>query len=126
MTAPEKAQTKARKGDLVLVERVTRDFVIGQGSQQRTAYDFGLVASATREGVVKTFRAVGWGDSLLSESAEPIRHARCWVMYAKTVDVNGVLVAAKAHHWEGHPGQAKAFDTFDDAKAVAARFRVQQ
>lgn len=129
--------TKARKGDLILVETVSRNYYSHAAYEEAkaagrtlptttTKYEFGVVDSATREGFVKTWRAVGYGDALTSDGytqkivTYPIE--RWWVMTAKTIDVEGVLRAAKAHHWPGHPGQPKAFDTLDEAKQVAKPF----
>jgi hypothetical protein len=110
--------TKARKGDLVLVEIVLdRDF-----TKTTTEYRFGIVASATREGLVKTWYSVGWGDELVSDSEQPIGFQNRLVASQKDVDVNGVIKAAKAHHWPGHPHQPKAFDSLSEAQAIAKPF----
>lgn len=120
----------ARKGDLILVETVHRDYVIGQGARVSTEYQFGVVASATRDGMVKTWAAVGWGDDLVSTDfrgrwvgQDIARAARYWVVPKADVDVDGVLAAAKAHHWPGTPGQPKEYDSLDEARAVAKQHR---
>jgi hypothetical protein len=120
---PATTSTKARKGDLVLVERIDRDYVIGQGAVEYTTYNVGVVASATRDGIAKTWRRVGWGSALISGGhAEPLQNSRLvsryWVMPAKRIDVEAALRAAKAHHWPGHPGQPKAFDSLDEARSA--------
>jgi len=125
--------TKARKGDLILVEQVTANFYsVAAHAEAKAAgrtlpavtteYQFGAVASATREGEVKTWRAVGWGEALLSGHAEPIRYARRWVMTAKQIDVTGALIAAKGHHYAGHPGQPKPFGTYAEARECVRPF----
>ncbi len=123
--------TKARKGDLILVEEVTvNHYSVAARTEaeqagkplpdRTTSYRFGVVDSATRDGQVKTWRQVGFGDELISVGyAQPIRHHRRWVMPAKQTDVTAVLTAAKAHHYDGHPGQPKPFDSFAEAQAVA-------
>jgi hypothetical protein len=113
--------TRARKGDLVIVEQTRHDYIIGQGSQERTTFDVAVVASATRDGAVKTYRGVGWGDELLSSNSVPARHSRCYVASAADVDLDATLAAAKAHHWEGHPGQPKSFDSLADVRAIVVR-----
>jgi hypothetical protein len=115
---------RVRKGDRILVERVDRDYYLdGRGVVERTSYTFGVVASATRDGTAKTFHPVGYGDELVSSShGEPVNSrlvSRYWVMSARDIDVTAVLRAAKAHHWPGHPGQPRPFETLDDAKAAA-------
>jgi hypothetical protein len=124
----------AHKGDRILVEDVTANHYTTTAhaetqaagrtlSDTTTTYTFGLVASATREGEVKTWRRIGYGDELTTGGyAEPIRYQRRWVLSAKQVDVAGVLTAAKAHHWPGNPDQPQGFDSFDEAKAVAKPF----
>jgi hypothetical protein len=115
---------RVRKGDLILVERVDRDYYLdGRGVVERTSYTFGVVASASRDGTAKAFHRVGYGDELVSSGhVEPVNSrlvSRYWVMSTRDIDVTEVLRAAKAHHWPGHPGQPRAFETLDDAKAVA-------
>lgn len=115
---------KARKGDLVLVERTERSYVIGQPTTETTTYMFGVVHSATREGVVKTWSPVGYGDQLLSDYGQQLtRDQRAYVMPKADIDVSGVLGAAKAHHWPGHPGQPMPFDSIDAAKSAALPFK---
>lgn len=123
--------TKARKGDLILVEDVSRNhYSVAAYAEAKaagrtlpdttTTYRFGVVASATREGEVKSWRGLGYGDEPVAGGYPmPIRNERRWVMSAKQVDIAGVLIAAKAHHWPGHPDSPMPFDTFDEAKAVA-------
>jgi hypothetical protein len=90
---------------------------------ERTSYVFGVVASATRDGVAKTCRSVVYGDDLIAGGyAQQVNSrlvSRFWVLSANDVDVAGVLRAAKAHHWTGHPGQPMPFDSLDEAKAAA-------
>lgn len=126
-------ENKARKGDLILVERVSHNhWSLAAREEAKAAgrtladtditYEFGIVASATRDGVAKTWQSLGYGDALLSGYAEDVKSRlvnRYWIQPAKRVDVEAVLRAAKAHHWPNHPGQPKAFDTLDEAKAVA-------
>lgn len=126
--------TKARKGDLILVEETTRNYysvatyaeakAAGQTlPESETTYQFGVVASATKEGEVKAWSQLAWGDELINaSSSRPIGHSRRWVMSAKTIDVAGVLTAAKSHHYPGHPGQPKPFSSFDEAKRLAQPF----
>lgn len=114
---------KARKGDLVLVERTERSYAIGQPTTERTTYTFGVVHSATREGVVKTWSPVGYGDQLVSDYGQQIGRDTAYVMPKSDIDVTGVLGAAKAHHWPGHPGQPQPFDSLDAAKNAARPFK---
>jgi hypothetical protein len=122
---------KTRKGDLILVERIDRAFYTdGRGVVELTSYVFGVVASATRDGVAKACHSVGYGDDLIADGcAQPLNSRlvnRFWVLSAKDVDVTGVLRAAKAHHWPGHPGQPMPFDSLDEAKSAARPYLIRQ
>jgi hypothetical protein len=123
--------TKARKGDLILVEQITRNFwsldtrteaqAAGRELPEvETSYTFGVVASATKDGQVKTWYAVGWGEDLVSVCHQPIGYGRRWVVSTKDIDVESALRLAKEHHWPGHPGQPRSFATFDEAKHAVA------
>jgi len=110
----------ARKGDLVLVETVERSYRIGAPSTETTSYSFGLVHSATRDGVVKKWSGVGYGDELVSDVGVKLRPGqRIWVLPKTEIDVAAVLQAAKTHHWPGHPGQPMPFESLDEARDVA-------
>jgi hypothetical protein len=122
---------KTRKGDLILVERIDRDYYTdGRGVVERTSYVFGIVASATRDGTPKTWHSLGYGADLIAEGyAQPVNSRlvhRFWVMSAKDIDVTGVLRAAKAHHWPNHPDQPMPFDSLDEAKAAARPYLIRQ
>jgi hypothetical protein len=128
--APGDNTCRIRKGDLILVERVDRDYYTdGFGVIERTSYEFGVVAAATRDGVAKTWCGVGWGDNLISDGyAQPVASrsiSRHWVLSAKEIEVEGVLRAAKAHHWPNHPDQPMPFASLDDAKAAARPHVIQ-
>jgi hypothetical protein len=48
-----------RKDDLILVERIDRDYYTdGRGVVERTSYVFGIVASASRDGMAKTWHTI--------------------------------------------------------------------
>ena len=114
-----------RKGDLIIVEHTTHDYVIGQGRTERVEFRVGVVASATRDGVAKSWFDIGWGDELLSGYAQPVRSGdRARVVSAKEIDVPAVLAAAKEHHWPGHPGQPMPFGSLDEVRDLARPFRL--
>jgi hypothetical protein len=129
-------EAKARKGDLILIETVTRNSysvaarmeakAAGRElSQEDTTYTFGVVASATREGYVKSWSSVGYGDELVSTYAMPIgTKERRWVVGQKDIDVPAAMKAAKAHHWDGHPGQPQPFDSLKEATDTVRPFRI--
>lgn len=121
MSAPV---VKARKGDLIVVERTECDFVLGQPTE-RTTYQLGMVASATREGVVKSWFRPGYGDQLVNEYQSVLaRNERAAYVVPKSgIDVAAVLTAAKDHHWPGHPGQPMPFDTVEEVREIARPHR---
>jgi hypothetical protein len=125
--------TRARKGDLIIVETISRNaYSVAAEREARdagrelartvTSYGIGVVASASREGVVKAWSPVGWGGKLIGPDGDPLRGRRCWSLSSQEVDVAGALTAAKAHHWPGHPGQPKDFDTLAEAREVIRPF----
>lgn len=117
---------KARKGDLVLVERTEHVYYTDKPSTDRTTYEFGMVHSATREGVVKTWSSLGYGEQLVSEYGRPLtRHEKAYMMPKAEIDVEAVLWAAKAHHWPGHETQPMPFDSFETAREIARPHRKQ-
>lgn len=127
---------RARKGDLVLVRTASHNFYSTAALMEAkaagrelkaedTAYTFGVVASATRDGVVKTWCAVGCGNDLVNTYAQPVGTSMCWVTSSKKIDVPGVLSAAKKHHWDNHPGQPEPFTSLEDAVSVARPFLVK-
>lgn len=118
---------KARKGDLVAIERTTRDYTIGQGSQERTEVQLAMVESVDRNGIVKSYRTVGWGDELVSDNAvkiDPIRE-KTLVGSQDRVDVRAALEAAKQHTWPDTT-QPKAYDSVEEAARVAKRFELKE
>jgi hypothetical protein len=126
--APEQPKTmKARKGDLVAVQRTTRDYVTGQGSTERAEVQLAMVESVDRNGVVKSYRTVGWGDELVSDTAQkvdPVREKTLAVSQDR-VDVRAALEAAKRHTWPNST-QPKAFDSFEEAARVAKQFALKE
>lgn len=116
MTSKETKHQTARKGDLVVVEQRTSTYFTGRGTVFATEFNVGVVASATREGTVKTWRHLGYGEDLLSTGAQPIRYDKCYVLPKSRIDVDAALVAAKLHCWPGHPTQPKAFDSIEDVR----------
>jgi len=118
---------EARKGDLILIERKEIISSLTEPRRERVTYEFGMVASATRDGVVKSWHMLQWGEGVISPNDVVLpRHARMWVMPKKGIDVLGALAAAKAHHWDGHPNQPKPFDTFEDARECVRPFVIKE
>jgi hypothetical protein len=115
---------KARRGDVVLIVRTTRDYIIGQAARERTDCSFALVSSITRDGMVKKVRRIAYGSDVLESAPSDLGlHDRVYVLPATDVDVTGLLAAAKAHHWPDHPNQPMPFGGVDEARELARPFR---
>lgn len=118
--------TKTRKGDVVLIERRQRTFTIGAGTTERTDYVVMLVSSASRDGTVTkvsdSFGDKGYAIPTYWDSSHR------WILPASDIDVAGLLAAFEARAWPGerdyHHGRYP-FDTFEEAKAFCAPFRLQ-
>lgn len=113
-TAP-RGSARARKGDLILVERTDRDYSAGTGAGvERISFHYGRVASADRDGVAKTYEDAYGGNPVPIKPTDRVR-----VMSAENVDVDAVMEASRRHTYPGTE-QAKPFDSLEEAKAIAA------
>lgn len=120
--------TKARKGDLILVERTERNSwstaavaeaqAEGRELPETSAcYSFGVVTSATREGHVNTYRLVGASNDLESGGSGFGVRIRYLLVSAKNIDVDGVLKAVEAR---------PVFNALDEAQAIARAFLIRE
>jgi hypothetical protein len=114
--------TPAKRGDLVVVHRVTRNYAIGQASTIHDQFDVMEVIGLFRDGRIRAVRSV---DGTYAETLDRILgYQRCWVASTDRIDKLAAIEAVKAHHWPGHPGQLKSFDSFAEARAaIVPRFR---
>ena len=104
---------KARKGDLVLIERTTADYVIGQPRTERTEYTYGVVASVDKNGLVKTY-----SDHVDGSYPHPLmRGEKATVGAQEKVDVAGVIAASKQHTFP-NSDTPMPFRSVEDAKAI--------
>lgn len=109
-----KTRTGAKKGDLVLVKRTTRDFVIGKESTERTDYTYGVVGQVDKNGIVKTYSTNPDGSY-----PTPVRPGdQTYAANAEQVDVGAVMAAARAHTYPNST-TPMPFDSLDEAKALA-------
>jgi hypothetical protein len=117
---PETKPFSAKKGDLVVVTRTTRDYVIGKGSEERTEVIVGIVESASRDGSVKTFKAAGWG------SVDRIRTGdKVMGLSAKQIDVAKVMEAAGRNTYPNST-TPKAFDSLEEVRALSKPFLLKE
>lgn len=100
--------TRAKRGDLVIVAREYRDYIIGQPSREYTTCEVGTVTSITRDGVVKAFRSVHYyGQDGCEESTQLSylpKPFEALIVPAAKIDVQAALKTAYEHCWpSGHP-----------------------
>lgn len=117
--------TKAKRGDLVAITFERSDYVIGQGPSVRNYVEVHEVSSITRDGVVKCTR-----DLHAGARSTPIERRYGWqnryVIGADTIDKAGALAAIKGHHYEGHPGQLRPFDSLEELRDLLRPFLIGQ
>lgn len=126
--------TKAKRGDLVAIERET-SCTSTTSTTRRTSIDVHIVTSVTREGVVKATRPVHGSDlgretEYGPEKPQPIARifglrAR-YVIGAQTIHVPSAIAAVLAHHYPGHPNQLQPFDSLDELRSILRPFLVRQ
>src|SRR5690348_7057698 len=103
---------KAKRGDLVVIERKTSYVTTSEGYRERVEYEVGIVTSITRDGAVKAFR--GRYDSPQAV-ANTFGFLRSLVVPATDIDVEPAARAAWANEWRpGYPG--KPFDSLEEVK----------
>lgn len=117
MTVVEKVENPARRGDLVVVDRcVWRDF-----QQAQHEYDVMEVTNVFRDGRVKAARAL---DSAYPQPLSRIcGYERHHMVYARLIDKTAAVEAVLAHHWPGHPGLLKSFDSLDEVRDLLKSFK---
>ena len=107
---------KAKRGDSVAIVKKTRDYVMGQGTTERTEVTLAKVTSITRDGWVKAFTEYGWSESTSYPLERVISLGQALVIPASMIDPADVRAVAKAHHWPGHPDQPRPFDSLEEAR----------
>lgn len=107
---------RAKRGDLVALIATTHDYVIGQGSQERTTVEVCEVTSITRDGAVKAARRLD------SETSTPIERwhgvTQRLLIPADTIDKTAAVQTVLSHTWDGHPNQTKAYESINEARAA--------
>jgi hypothetical protein len=107
----------AKRGDLVVVESVHTDYVIGKGCKSHSEFTVGVVTNITRDGQIKAVRTVGYRSTV--ELARMVGFRKAHMVPKKSIDVDAALGSAAEHTWTGRPGDTpKYFDTLDAARDV--------
>jgi hypothetical protein len=114
----------AKRGDLAVIIIERQDYYIGQASPPaRTEVTIHEVTSVTRDGAVKAVRGT-WPGSSPVPVERLARGARILTMSKTAIDVPAALDVARAHHWAGHPGQPRPFDSLAAVRAALQACRI--
>jgi hypothetical protein len=95
---------KAKRGDLIVIETVQRDYVIGQASTERRLFEVYEVAGLFRDGRVRTVREVAWSGNRAQEvegRRRVLGLVNTYLLPAVGVDKPAVIEAVKAHTYPG-------------------------
>lgn len=113
-------ETKARRGDLVLMEETRSSFYLDHGTQSETFYRLAVVTACTRDGLAKNVARFSFG------SISPAKYGitgRRWVIATSDNDVPAIIarmgeLTATRDGWD-----ADTFASFDDAREFLTPFR---
>ena len=112
---------KARRGDLVVIERKTSYVTTSDGWHESTEYDVGIVTSITRDGLVKACKT-RYADSVPMDHIHG--YLRSFIVPQSEIDVVSAVEAARANEWSsGHTG--KPFDSLDEVRDVLRPFKTK-
>jgi hypothetical protein len=110
----------AKRGDLIVIETVRHDYVIGQGTTERRLFEIYEVAGLFRDGRVRTVRSVAWSGNHAEEVEG--RHrvlglVNTYLLPAVGVDKPAVIEAVKAHTYPGS-NTPMPFSSLDGIRAL--------
>lgn len=114
MTTTTSETVRARRGDLVIVHTVHRDFIIGEGPKSHDEFTIGVVTNINRDGAVKAYRPVGTDRPLpLVYLARSLQNV--YLLPKDRVDVEAAMATAAAHTWPGHD-YPRYYDTLGEVR----------
>lgn len=119
------SELKARRGDLIVVERIERSYTISHGSSERTRYDVMEVAGLFRDGRVRTVRSVAWKDSYTQEIEGKRRMlglVQTYLLPATDIDKEAAIKAVREHTYPNST-TPMPFDSLDEIRALLRPFR---
>jgi hypothetical protein len=109
---------KAKKGDLVVVERKTSSNSLVEGRREGVDIIVGVVTSTNRDGIVTGYST--YADGTFPKKVDPARE-RTLKLEAERVDVQAAMEAAAANPWPQNPGKTgKPFGSLEEARAAIA------
>lgn len=114
----------AKRGDLIVIETVRRDYVIGQGSTERRQFEVFEVAGLFRDGRVRTVRSVAWSSNYaqtLEGRQKVIGLVRTYLLPAAGIDKGAAVEAIKAHTYP-NSDTPMPFASLDEVRALLKPF----
>lgn len=125
MSAKVATEVKAKRGDLLVIERTTRDYVIGQETVERRLFEMYEVAGLFRDGRVRSIRSVAWTGSATQDVEGKRRMlglVTTYLLPAANVDKEAVTKAVQAHTYP-NSSTPMPFDSIDELRALVKPFR---
>lgn len=96
-------ETSARRGDLLVFERVSTSTYVGGGTDRRVSLHVGGVEHARKGGAVRVLVDLQSGSRYDVERDRVSLTGARWIMPAALFDVAAVQAAADAAGWQGYP-----------------------
>jgi hypothetical protein len=122
------AQTRTRRGDLAIVERVNINHSTTTGRTETTEYTVMVVCSVTRDGHAKAVR-----DDRYPSDGHNVAHPqpldrmlglqRILLVSKDEIDVDAAMATARAHVFPNST-TPRAYDSLDDVRAALRPHRI--
>lgn len=99
----------ARRGDLICVTSVYRDFLVGKGAYTSKRVDVGVITSVTEQGIARAWKPID-GDQAL----ELNKHQQRWkIIEADRVRVPDVLAMVEGQLPDRYASEAELRDALE-------------
>jgi hypothetical protein len=118
----------AKRGDLIVIETVRHDYVIGQGPSERRQFEVYEVAGLFRVGGVRTVRSVAWSGNhvqTLEGRQKVVGLVRIYLLPAAGVDKAAAIEAVKAHTYPNST-TPMPFASLDEVRALLKPFVLKE
>jgi hypothetical protein len=116
-------ETRVRRGDLAVVERVNVSHST-TGRTEAIEYAVMVVSNLTREGRIKAVRDPRWSDDAHTQPLERIvGFRRVHTMSQTEIDVTAAIDAARDHVYPGST-TPRPYDSLDEVRAALAPHRI--
>jgi len=121
----ETKTAKAKRGDLIVIEKVERNYTVSEGATERTRFDVFEVAGLFRDGRVRTVRSVAWSGSYPQELEGKRRMSglvKTYLLPAANVDKDAVVKAVTEHCYP-NSDTPMPFGSLDEVRALVKPHR---